>query len=324
MQFSRRLLPDLEETPFFKKLESLKVQIKNYSDLTISTPMNAGITPDFSSAFQKVSFAFSPNASGSSKTREQIVSYYKERGGNFSADSVLLTCSTSEAYSILFKAFCNPGDVILTPVPGYPLLDTLAQLEFLKCYPYFLKQKENRFVVDTDSFLSAPERAKIFLLVSPHNPTGHVVSPSEWNAILDFCEERKLILIVDEVFGDYLYFEKVKRSWLYKKAKIPVFYLNGLSKIAGAPSIKLGWILSEVPPLYKQKIQNVLEFVFDAYLNVSAIAESIAVPLRGLFFLGFSASVCLFLFCSSCCFVAFSKFSTSSRVMARTSAFQLK
>jgi aspartate/methionine/tyrosine aminotransferase len=119
----------------------------------------------------------------------------------------MISSGTSEAYSFLFKTFCDPGDVILTPMPGYPLLDTLANLEYLSCYPYFLDYNEESlsFSLDSQTLLSAPERAKILLLVSPHNPTGHVVSELEWKQIISFCEERSLVLVVDEVFGDYCY-----------------------------------------------------------------------------------------------------------------------
>ena len=116
-------------------------------------------------------------------------------------------------------------------------------LEQLSCYPYFLKQsKENNFVIDTDSLLSAPENAKILLLISPHNPTGHCVSEKEWQEIIVFCKERNLILVVDEVFGDYIFNSNIKRSFLFENSDIPVFWLNGLSKTVGSPEIKLGWI----------------------------------------------------------------------------------
>jgi aspartate/methionine/tyrosine aminotransferase len=115
-------------------------------------------------------------------------------------------------------------------------LDTLAQLEHLECAPYFLKLKREiassaahsrkdksaagksakfRFVLDSDSLLAAPEKAKILLLVSPHNPTGHCISREEWNAAVRFCEENDMVLVVDEVFGDYAFSDKVKRTWEY-------------------------------------------------------------------------------------------------------------
>ena len=248
---SSRLPKDLSPSPFFAELERVKVSAKKdaaegglpFIDMTVSSPVKAGLPIDLNDAVETARKDFgcwNPDASGWKSAREAVVEYYRERGGNFTAGQILLTASTSEAYSVLFKTFCDPGDVILTPMPGYPLLDTLAQLEHLECAPYFLKLKKEsrpsaklraltkftepaevnggssfRFVLDSDSLLAAPERAKILLLVSPHNPTGHCVSREEWNEAVRFCEENNLILVVDEVFGDYGFSDKVHRSWEY-------------------------------------------------------------------------------------------------------------
>lgn len=260
VKLSKRLPKDLTPSPFFEELEKAKAQVaaecasENVApliDMTISSPVRVGLPVELDSAVDSSSNQFghwSPDASGWREAREAVAAYYKERGGVFTPNQVIVTASTSEAYSVLFKTFCDPGDVILTPMPGYPLLDTLAQLEHLECAPYFLKltrekpqrtlsqlkaQVESRelkasqvsvsqasaaqfrFVLDTDSLLAAPERARILLLVSPHNPTGHMVSLQEWNEVVRFCEENNLVLVVDEVFGDYGFSDEVKRSWLY-------------------------------------------------------------------------------------------------------------
>ena len=239
---SSRLPKDLSPSPFFAELERVKACAKkdaaegglSFIDMTVSSPVKAGLPVEMDTAIETARKEFgcwNPDAAGWKSAREAVVEYYRERGGNFTAGQILLTASTSEAYSVLFKTFCDPGDVILTPMPGYPLLDTLAQLEHLECAPYFLQlRRENarklatderregaafRFVLDSDSLLAAPEKAKILLLVSPHNPTGHCISREEWNAAVRFCEENDLVLVVDEVFGDYAFSDKVKRTWEY-------------------------------------------------------------------------------------------------------------
>ena len=240
---SSRLPKDLSSSPFFAELERVKAQVSAetacgeglpFIDMTVSSPVKAGLPVEMDAAVESARSGFgcwNPDAAGWKSAREAVVEYYRERGGNFTAGQILLTASTSEAYSVLFKTFCDPGDVILTPMPGYPLLDTLAQLEHLECAPYFLQlRRENarklatderregaafRFVLDSDSLLAAPEKAKILLLVSPHNPTGHCISREEWNAAVRFCEENDMVLVVDEVFGDYAFSDKVKRTWEY-------------------------------------------------------------------------------------------------------------
>lgn len=310
---------DLTPTPFFAELERAKSEVQKdaaagglaFIDMTVSSPLRVGLPFDVTPAVDVVKQEFNlwdVNPAGTFKAREAVSEYYRSRGGNFTPGQILLTASTSEAYSILFKAFCNPGDAILTPVPGYPLLDTLAELENLECYPYFLKLRREkagkercgdfRFVLDTDSLLSAPSNAKILLLVCPHNPTGHSVSRTEWNEVVRFCEERNLVLVVDEVFGDYRFSEDVRRSWEYGRfgeltdlkgtelaevrsdgPKCPVVWLNGLSKICGSPQVKLGWMAVYAPEAIRESIHETLEYVADAYLSVSAPAQALAAPM---------------------------------------------
>ena len=330
---SSRLPKDLSPSPFFAELERVKACAKkdsegglSFIDMTVSSPVKAGLPIDLNDAVEAARKDFgcwNPDASGWKSAREAVVEYYRERGGNFTAGQILLTASTSEAYSVLFKTFCDPGDVILTPMPGYPLLDTLAQLEHLECAPYFLKLSRNkrtsefRFVLDSDSLLAAPEKAKILLLVSPHNPTGHCISREEWSEAVRFCEENNLILVVDEVFGDYGFSKKVHRSWEYvlgessstKRSaggdpyisgcscdffdagegdlinlpedgpKCPIFWLNGLSKAVGSPQLKLGWMAFYAPREKFEEIRAALEFVEDAYLSVSAPAQALGMSL---------------------------------------------
>jgi len=297
---SSRLPKDLSPSPFFAELERSKAEVLAecaaanalpFIDMTVSSPVKAGLPIDMDVAVEEARKDFgcwNPDAAGWKSAREAVVEYYRERGGNFDAGQIILTASTSEAYSVLFKAFCDPGDVILTPMPGYPLLDTLAQLEHLECAPYFLKLAREkrgssfRFVLDTDSLLSAPEKAKILLLVSPHNPTGHCVSRTEWNEVVSFCEQHNLILVVDEVFGDYGFSDDVRRSWTFladSKPKCPIFWLNGLSKAVGSPQLKLGWMAFYAPEEQFEPIRAALEFVEDAYLSVSAPAQALGASL---------------------------------------------
>ena len=335
---SSRLPKDLSPSPFFVELERAKAESAPFIDMTVSSPVKAGLSVDLNTAIDEGRKDFgnwNPDAAGWKSAREAVVEYYRERGGNFTAGQIILTASTSEAYSVLFKTFCDPGDVILTPMPGYPLLDTLAQLEHLECAPYFLKLKREiasgaahsrndksaaknnvvlsgaknpvkssfRFVLDSDSLLAAPERSKILLLVSPHNPTGHCVSREEWNAAVRFCEENNMILVVDEVFGDYAFSPEVRRSWEFLMGgepepvnffdagggdfinlpedgpKCPIFWLNGLSKAVGSPQLKLGWMAFYAPRERFEEIRAALEFVEDAYLSVSAPAQALGASL---------------------------------------------
>ena len=87
----------------------------------------------------------------------------------------MLTASTSEAYSWLFKLLCDPGDAVLVPKPSYPLFEHLTRLEGVRAVPYRLEY-HGRWEIDFASLRAAPGRRAAVLIVSPNNPTGSYVS----------------------------------------------------------------------------------------------------------------------------------------------------
>jgi aspartate/methionine/tyrosine aminotransferase len=264
---------DLSPSPFELKKQSVLNELrkakKEILDLTISSPMQAGIVfniaEDLHYLAENPQWQFNaPSAQGQIYAREAVAKYH-----NCNAENVWITASSSESYLTLFKLLCENGDCILTPSPGYPLIDSLARLSNLNTHPYFLKPKERKWEIDFDSFYSAPPNAKILLLIAPHNPTGHSPSQQEWQNILAFCEERSLALIIDEVFGAYKYCESFSLNY---SANVPIFRLDGLSKSLGLAYIKVGWIRTEG----NFKDFDALEYILDASLSASYLSQAIA------------------------------------------------
>ena len=70
--------------------------------------------------------------------REAVSGYYAVQGSHVSPDDLLVTTSTSEAYSFVFRLLCDPGDAVLIPAPSYPLFEFLAELQDVKLEPYEL------------------------------------------------------------------------------------------------------------------------------------------------------------------------------------------
>lgn len=224
---------------------------------------------------------YTPNPQGLLSTRQAIAAYQQVlQGIPCDPEDLWLTASTSEAYATLFKVFCDSGDSVLVPVPGYPLLDALAGLENLHTHPYFLREGAEGWEIDLDSLHSLPERTRLLLVVAPHNPTGHTPSESQWLALLAFCAEHGLVLVVDEVFGAYRLDGQGWPHWLTQAhPEVPVFWLDGLSKTAGQPQLKLGWMRCHLPRKQAPAIRHALEYVLDAQLSVSSLAQALCAPL---------------------------------------------
>ncbi len=270
------MVKNLSPSPFELKkrdiLNELRSAKKDILDLTISSPMQTGLVFDIAEDLHYLAenpdWQFSaPDACGQLYAREAIAKY-----AGSDCDDIFVASSTSEAYCALFRVFCEKGDFILTPNPGYPLIDSIAELDGLNTHPYFLKPDFNKSIweIDLDSLDSIPPNSKILLLISPHNPTGHTPTKQEFEHILQFCEKNNLALIIDAVFNEY-----GSKNNFQLKAKIPIFTLDGLSKSAGLPHIKVAWINAVVPKEQKRQIYDSLEYVLDSQLNCSYLSQAL-------------------------------------------------
>jgi aspartate/methionine/tyrosine aminotransferase len=183
----------------------------------------------------------------------------------------VLTTSTSEAYSYLFRLLCDPGSEILVAQPGYPLFDFLAVLDDvrLKAAPLVYDQG---WQIDPEGFRRAiTAETRAIVVVHPNNPTGHFTKPWEAEELAQFCREGEVSLIVDEVFLDYGFSRgTVGGSWSFALGLegAPVFVVSGLSKIAGLPQMKAAWMVATGPG--SAPALDRLEVIADTFLSMNA------------------------------------------------------
>jgi hypothetical protein len=193
------------------------------------------------------------------------------------AERILLTASTSEAYAYLFKLLADPGDNVLVPRPSYPLFDYLATMESVEVRQYPLAY-HGAWSIDLEGLASAiTDRTRAIVLVHPNNPTGSFVKRAELDVLTALCRERQLALISDEVFSDYDFTPDPDRAaTLAAVTDCLAFAMSGLSKIAGLPQMKLGWMVVSGPePLRAQAFER-LEWIADTYLSVSTPVQCAA------------------------------------------------
>ncbi len=244
-----------------------------FVDLTISNP--TAVLSDYpdaeiASAFADIdSFQYDPNPLGFEPARIAIARYFAERGIPADPQSLLLTASTSEAYALLFKLLCDPGDQILAPAPSYPLFEFLAHLECVQVSHYRLRF-DGSWYIDFDHLRHAiTERTRAIIIVNPNNPTGSFLKRHEATTLLRIAGEHGIPIISDEVFLDYGFEPSADRlSTLTGKDDVLSFSLNGLSKCAGMPQMKLGWIAVNGPDAERESAFEKLELISDTYLSV--------------------------------------------------------
>jgi aspartate/methionine/tyrosine aminotransferase len=206
--------------------------------------------------------------------RRAVCGYYADHGARVGPEQVVLTTSTSEAYSYLFKLLCDPGSEIVALQPGYPLFDFLADVDDVRLKTAALVY-DHGWQIDAQGIrLAITERTRAIMLVHPNNPTGHFTKPWEAEELGRLCREFDLALIVDEVFLDYGFGEG-GTSFAAGLEEVPVFVVSGISKIAGLPQMKAGWIVATGPET--QEAMGRLEVVADTFLSMNAPVQ-LALP----------------------------------------------
>lgn len=278
--FSTRLPASLEPTPLAAAVAARRARGGRILDLALSNPTTAGLAyPEtLATAWSNVAaLRYDPNPRGLQTTRETVSDWYTSVGQHVPPASLVLTASTSEAYSYLFRLLCNPGDEVLVPSPSYPLFEHLARLDAVGVARY-MSRDIGRWVLD-ESHLAAQigPRTRALVAVAPNNPTGHVPSAREWDVLGDTCRRHGLALIVDEVFSPYPLAGMDGRIFVPEIPGVLVFRLNGLSKLIGMPQAKLGWIAVSGPDAVRDAALDALELIADTYLSVSTPVQ-VALP----------------------------------------------
>jgi hypothetical protein len=219
---------------------------------------------------------YDPDPRGLPSARNAVADYYAQLGVVTGIDRILLTASTSEAYSYLFKLLADPGDEVLAPHPSYPLFEFLGSLESVNVRPYPLRY-DGAWHIDFDSLERAiSARTRAVVVVNPNNPTGQYLKDAELERLDFLCASRGLAILSDEVFCDYAHGEDTQRvRTLAGKRGALKFSMSGLSKIAGLPQLKLGWIVASGEGAAEACER--LEWIADTYLSVG-IPVQVALP----------------------------------------------
>ena len=275
--FSRRLPTHDQTNALTGAVEALRAAGTRFVDLTESNPTRAGIPyPD--DLLQPLADArglrYEPRPFGLESARAAVAADQCRRGAVVDAGQVVLTASTSEAYSWLFKLLCDPGASVLVPRPSYPLFEHLTQLEGIRAEPYGLEY-HGRWEIDFASLAAASGDARAVIVVSPNNPTGSCVTAPEVERLVAMCRAREWALIADEVFADYLF--DAANTDLASRAGVLSFTLAGLSKTVGLPQLKLGWMVVGGPARERDAALNALELVADSFLSVATPVQ-VALP----------------------------------------------
>ncbi|MBE0642585.1 MAG: pyridoxal phosphate-dependent aminotransferase [Bacteroidetes bacterium] len=316
--FSSRLPDDLSENRLSRRVRELRAEGVELLDLTLSNPTRAGLTypeEEIREAFARASaLPYDPQPRGLAVTREAIAagSGALQRADGFRGserrpfiDPAHLHCtsSSSEAYSMLFKLLCDPGDEICIPLPAYPLFAWLAGLDAVRVRPYNLRlAPDGHWHIDMHSLdMAISDRTRAVIVVNPSNPAANYLRPDEFLQLDSLCARNRIALITDEVFWDFPLIDfsagaagieaapvsRESENVVTRQRTVGIpgealrFTINGLSKLLALPQMKLGWILTEGPASLRDDALARLDVIADSYLSVSTPVMAAAPALLG-------------------------------------------
>lgn len=273
-KYSQRLSYPVSANAFSRLIEQKRHIGAKLLDLTVSN--STEVFADYphasiAAAYRAISdFAYCPDPLGEKSARRAIAEYYANRGLSVSPEQILLTASTSEAYGFLFKLLCDPGDEVLVPVPSYPLFEYLAALESVRVVFYRLRYDGSWFVDLAHLSENLSPRTRAIIVVNPNNPTGSFLKSDEAQDLFRLAALHCIPVISDEVFMDYPFSpHSARMQTLIGSNSALTFSLNGLSKSAGMPQMKLAWIVISGSDRDCDLARRRLELIADTYLSVA-------------------------------------------------------
>lgn len=223
------------------------------------------------------SYRYSACALGRPGARKAVAAYH---GGGANPGNVLITPGTSMGYYYLFRLLARTHGEVLCPAPTYPLFSDIAQLAGLRVRHYHLRKIDGvggttRWVADPDEVaFQLTAHTVAIVVVSPHNPTGTIMSAEEMAEVCRLANGPKVPVIFDEVFRGFA---------LDAGANIPrpaecgarlSVTLNGLSKSHHLPGLKAGWMVVEGEESAVRPLVNALEYISDTFLPVNELVQA--------------------------------------------------
>jgi alanine-synthesizing transaminase len=280
-RFSARTGWDVGESAFAAAIREARAAGRGLVDLTVSNPTVCGFDYDVAAILgalgDEAALTYDPDPRGMRSAREAVAGYYTGHWADVDPDAVVLTTSTSEGYGYLFRLLCDAGDEVLVAQPSYPLFEFLADLEDVRLRAYPLFYDYGWWIDFAELERRIGPRTRAIVVVHPNNPTGHATGAVERGKLEEICVRHGLALIVDEVFLDYPLGETRLESFAVGPHPVLTFVLSGMSKIAGLPQMKVGWIVGLGPEEVRRQAMGRLEVIADTFLSMNAPAQ-LALP----------------------------------------------
>jgi len=201
---------------------------------------------------------------GKYKLRKIIADIYNKK-----TDNVIITNGGQEALFLIYQTLLNKDDEVITFTPGWQQSWEVPKLIGCKVIDIKLLEEEN-YRINFDKLVSVvSEKTKLIVLNSPHNPTGTIISPGDWEKIESLSNKFNFYTINDEEYlTDY------SKSIVNKIPKS--ISVSSLSKVYGFPGLRIGWAVAS-----KDVVDDLINFKRYTTVSNSSLCEYLAIQVLG-------------------------------------------
>ena len=210
---------------------------------------------------------------GLPKLRGAISADERNKGWDCTTDDVYVCHGVTEALQIIFAATLEEGTKVLAPGPHYPPYMAYPQMYGATTIEYALKSDDG-WAIDLDDIASKMDSdVRLLVLINPNNPTGNVAGAEEIEKLLDIAQKwPNCMIIADEIY-DGLDFSGKQVSVASLSSHVPVFTLNGVSKVYYAPGWRIGYLAIHDPTNVLIDVRDGIERLLRSRLCASTPAQ---------------------------------------------------
>ena len=192
---------------------------------------------------------FYTDQNGITELREELIEYNKRTFDiRLNQDRVTVTNSGMMAITTVMQALLNPGDEVVVIGPVWPNIYSAITINRGITTHASITLQDNAWILDLkDVFAAISASTKAIFLNSPGNPTGWIMPEEDQKELLNFCREKGIWIVSDEVYHSLVFDRPVANSILkYASPNDKVISVNSFSKSWLMTGWRMGWIVHPV------------------------------------------------------------------------------
>lgn len=182
--------------------------------------------------------------------------YVKRFGWKIQKEWIVPAYGVVPSINFAIHAYSREGDGIIVQTPLYPPFAGSVRRQGRKVLDNTLHYENGRYLIDFEDFEAKAKEAKLFLLCSPHNPTGRVWDEKELEKLIDICLAHDVVIVSDEIHADIVYQKSHHVLGSFKQIADYCVILNAPSKTFNIAGLNTSYAIIPNEKLRKEYIRE--------------------------------------------------------------------